>query len=74
LDSLDVKGRVELPIDVAQTVSLHAGRITQPVSLRADDDSKLKTENSKLLRYRRRIVTIHGKSVVGFSVAARKSG
>jgi CRISPR-associated protein Cas6 len=58
LDSFGVKGRVELPRDVAQTVSLRSG-----------SDSKLKTENSKLLRYRRRIVTIHGKSVVGFSVA-----
>jgi CRISPR-associated protein Cas6 len=59
LDSFGVKGRVELPRDVAQTVSLHS-----------DGDSKLETENSKLnFRYRRRIVTIHGKSVVGFSVA-----
>jgi CRISPR-associated protein Cas6 len=33
-------------------------------------NSKLETQNSKLeRRYRRRIVTIHGKSVVGFSVA-----
>ena len=31
-------------------------------------NSKLETQNSKL-RYRRRIVTIHGKAVVGFSVA-----
>jgi CRISPR-associated protein Cas6 len=59
LDWIGVKGRVELPLDVPQTVSL-----------RSDSDSKLETENSKLnLRYRRRIVTIHGKSVVGFSVA-----
>jgi CRISPR-associated protein Cas6 len=60
LDSLGVKGRVELPRDVAQTVSLRS------------DNSELETQNSKpnaVPRYRRRIVTIHGKSVVGFSVA-----
>jgi CRISPR-associated endonuclease/helicase Cas3 len=61
LDSFGVKGRVELPRDVAQTVSL-----------RPSDNSKLETHDSELNsvpRYRRRIVTIHGKSVVGFSVA-----
>ena len=61
LDSFGVKGRVELPRDVTQTVSL-----------RSDGDSKLETQNSRLNavpRYRRRVVTIHGKSVVGFSVA-----
>jgi len=61
LDSFGVKGRVELPLDVAQTVSL-----------RSEDNSQVETRNSKLNsvpRYRRRIVTIHGKSVVGFSVA-----
>ena len=61
LDSFGVKGRVELPLDIAQ-----------PASLRSDVNSKLETKNSKLNavpRYRRRIVTIHGKSVVGFSVA-----
>jgi CRISPR-associated protein Cas6 len=62
LDSFGVKGRVELPRDVTQTVSL-----------RSDNDSKLETENSKLNpRYRRRIVTIHGKSVVGFSIAVHE--
>jgi CRISPR-associated protein Cas6 len=59
LDAIDVKGRAELPLDVAQTVSL-----------RSEANSKPETQNSKLdFRYRRRIVTIHGKSVVGFSVA-----
>jgi CRISPR-associated protein Cas6 len=55
-----VNGRVELPRDVAQTVSLRS------------DNSELETQNSKpnaVPRYRRRIVTIHDKSVVGFSVA-----
>lgn len=61
LDSFGVKGRVELP------------RVAQTVSLRSDGDSKLETENSKLdFRYRRRIVTIHSKSVVGFSVAVHE--
>lgn len=58
LNALEVKGRAELPLNVTQTVSLRSG-----------SDSKLETESSKLnLRYRRRIITIHGKSVVGFSV------
>ncbi|MGI8838422.1 MAG: type I-MYXAN CRISPR-associated protein Cas6/Cmx6 [Pyrinomonadaceae bacterium] len=58
LDSLHVKGTAELPLDVAQTVSSRS------------DNLELGTQNSKLqFRYRRRIVTIHGKSVVGFSVA-----
>lgn len=60
LNQFGIKGRVELPRDVAQTVSL-----------RPTDDSKPETQNSQLNsipRYRRRIVTIHGKSVVGFSV------
>src|SRR5437588_7849503 len=62
LDQFGVKGRVELPRDVAQTVSL-----------RSDDNSKPETENSKLnFPYRRRIVTIHGKSVVGFSVSVHE--
>jgi len=38
--------------------------------LRSDDHRKVETQNSKFdFRYRRRIVTIHGKLVVGFSVA-----
>ena len=64
LDSFGVKGRVELPRDVAQTASLSSY-----------GNSKREAENSKLKagpRYRRRIVTIHGKSVVGFSVAVHE--
>jgi hypothetical protein len=77
LDSFGLKGRVELPRDVAHD-STDAGQyhLRQRVGMQADalpsDNSKLETKNSKLNsvpRYRRRIVTIHGKSVVGFSVA-----
>ncbi|MDQ2976939.1 MAG: type I-MYXAN CRISPR-associated protein Cas6/Cmx6 [Acidobacteriota bacterium] len=68
LDQFGISGRVELPFDGPQADN----DVAQTVSLRPDGDSKLKTKNSKLnFRYRRRIVTIHGKSVVGFSVAAR---
>jgi len=59
LDQFGIRGRVELPCDVAQTASL-----------RSADNRKVETQNSKFdFRYRRRIVTIHGKLVVGFSVA-----
>ena len=74
LDQFGIKSRVELPLDVAQTVSLRTADRSKLLTeesqraLRPADNSKLETENSKL-RYRRRIVTIHGKSVVGFSVA-----
>lgn len=71
LDSFGVKGRVELPVDVTQTVNLRA-EANSNVEI---ENSKLETENSTLnsiSRYRRRIVTIHGKSVVGFSVAVHE--
>ena len=80
LDTFGVNGRVELPRSEppaargpregipsgVQDAGGHSG-----VRLRSDNNSKLETENSKL-RYRRRIVTIHGKSVVGFSVAVHE--
>jgi CRISPR-associated protein Cas6 len=68
LDSFGVKGRAELPRDLAPPVSLRP----EFSSRLETQDSKPETQNSKLNsvpRYRRRIVTIHGKSVVGFSVA-----
>jgi len=67
LDTFGVQGRVELPRSEPPAVAGgHSG-----VRLRSDSNSKLETENSKL-RFRRRIVTIHGKSVVGFSVAVHE--
>jgi CRISPR-associated protein Cas6 len=83
LDLFGVKGRVELPLSEPPAVvggQLAVSSRSQPnpkletdsqFHLRqrvGEDDSKLETLDSKL-RFRRRIVTIHGKSVVGFSVA-----
>ena len=68
LDQFGIKARMELPRDVTQIVRLRPD-VESNVGI---GDSKLETQNSKLNavpRYRRRIVTIHGKSVVGFSVA-----
>jgi CRISPR-associated protein Cas6 len=68
LNQFGIKGRVELPLDVPQTFD-----VPQTVRLRPDPNSKLETQDSKPnVRYRRRIVTIHGKSVVGFSVAVHE--
>jgi hypothetical protein len=46
--------------------------VNQTVSLQTVNNSKLETANSKLFRYRRRIVTIHGKSLVGLSVLLKR--
>jgi CRISPR-associated protein Cas6 len=80
LDSFGVNGRVELPHDLAPPVSLRpsdnskletASQYHLRQRVGSDANSKLETQNSKL-RFRRRIVTIHGKSVVGFSVAVHE--
>ncbi len=67
LDSFGVRGRVELPLsEPPAEAGGQLGLQREPVN------AKLETQNSKLAaRYRRRIVTIHGKSVVGFSDALR---
>jgi CRISPR-associated protein Cas6 len=61
LDQFGIRGRVELPLSERPAVA--GGRTSVGVT-----NSKPETQNSQL-RYRRRIVTIHGKAVVGFSVA-----
>jgi Cas6 Crispr len=69
LDSFGVKGRAELPLSEPPAVA--GGQCSVPL----DPNSEPETQNSKLNavpRYRRRIVTIHGKSVVGFSVAVHE--
>jgi CRISPR-associated protein Cas6 len=65
LDQFRIKGRVELPLPEPPAV---AGGYSS-VSSRSDN-SKPETKNPKPdFRYRRRIITIHGKAIVGFSVA-----
>ncbi len=68
LDQFGIKGRVELPHGVTQTVSLRSADASQ-YHLRRRVGSDENSKPNSVPRYRRRIVTIHGKSVVGFSVA-----
>ena len=79
LDSFGVQGRVELPRDVPQTASLRSDDNSRlelasqyHLRQRVGQAGYAPEVSASKLRFRRRIVTIHGKSVVGFSVAVHE--